>query len=207
MTRKQKKSETLEIRVSYETKQALQKKAADEGQTVSAVIRNLINDYLAPTGHEAKQVSTRFKPVLVTGGALSAVGTALIAFFGASAPAIAEDVHIALNTDFSRTVGDGMRTSSTQWELLSKFDEMQKFDVPFGDSHVTLALKVVPQEEGRVAISLSLLDKMKMDNPVLAKPVLLARYGETARIEIGDEKERYEISMTPQKAEDYKPGC
>ena len=50
-----KKSETLEVRISHEDKQALQTKASGEGKTVSHVIRGLISTYLS-------QPDTRSRP-------------------------------------------------------------------------------------------------------------------------------------------------
>lgn len=46
MTREPKKTEMLEIRVSSETKSALQAKARDDGKSVSEVLRHLIAQYL-----------------------------------------------------------------------------------------------------------------------------------------------------------------
>lgn len=45
--KRSKKSETLEVRISYDTKQKLSFRAESEGRTVSDVVRNLINTYLA----------------------------------------------------------------------------------------------------------------------------------------------------------------
>ena len=41
-----KKSEMLEVRVSYETKRKLSARAKSEDRTVSDVVRNLIDSYL-----------------------------------------------------------------------------------------------------------------------------------------------------------------
>lgn len=46
MTRRPKKSETLELRLSHEDKEALKERAASEGSTVSDVVRSLISDYI-----------------------------------------------------------------------------------------------------------------------------------------------------------------
>lgn len=48
MAREPKKTETLEIRVSSETKSALQAKAQSDGKTVSDVLREMIARYLDP---------------------------------------------------------------------------------------------------------------------------------------------------------------
>ncbi len=47
MVRKAKKSEMLEVRLSYEKKEALRKRARDDGQSVSGLVRRLINDHLS----------------------------------------------------------------------------------------------------------------------------------------------------------------
>jgi hypothetical protein len=46
MTRQTKKSESIEVRVSHDLKQAFMKKAADEGHSASEIMRNSIVSYL-----------------------------------------------------------------------------------------------------------------------------------------------------------------
>jgi len=52
--KRSKKSETLEVRISYDTKQKLSHRAETEGRTVSDVVRNLINTYLAQSASGQK---------------------------------------------------------------------------------------------------------------------------------------------------------
>lgn len=64
MTRRSKKSEMLEVRLSLDDKEALRAKAALEGSTVSATVRRLIADYLRQP--EAEAVPSINKRIVMT---------------------------------------------------------------------------------------------------------------------------------------------
>jgi Ca2+-binding EF-hand superfamily protein len=57
-----KKSETLEIRVSYDEKQALMQRAADEGRSASAILRHLIAQYMRPAPAKGGVPKLRWQP-------------------------------------------------------------------------------------------------------------------------------------------------
>ena len=83
MTRKLKKTETVEFRLPYETKQALSQHCKDQGVSVSEAIRYLIErDILNP-------VSAR-KPLLTHGRRLLAAIVAGLALGAVAAPSLAQ---------------------------------------------------------------------------------------------------------------------
>jgi len=57
MRREPKKSDTLEVRLAHEAKQAFMAKAADEGQSASEVVRNLVAHYLDASTASAVRAS------------------------------------------------------------------------------------------------------------------------------------------------------
>jgi hypothetical protein len=57
-TRKAKKSETLEVRLPHETKQAFLTACREDGTTASEVVRESIDSYLDERGRPASQPAT-----------------------------------------------------------------------------------------------------------------------------------------------------
>ena len=70
-----KKSETLEVRLPHEVKDALMRKAQGEGRSASDVVRQSIDSYLAARPKEARNmlVTTLWKPVALGGAAAIAI--------------------------------------------------------------------------------------------------------------------------------------
>jgi Ca2+-binding EF-hand superfamily protein len=72
--RPQKKSESIEVRVSHEVKSAFMRKALAEGRSASDVVRGFIALYLADQTKEARSMIYRaWKPAAVLGGAALAI--------------------------------------------------------------------------------------------------------------------------------------
>lgn len=101
-----KKSEMLEVRLSHEDKQALQAKAADEGRTVSFVIRHLISDYLTQPETRSRSnrisellMSLKSKPRSVLAVAASCLPILALPVLVAS-PASAENISITLAGEY-----------------------------------------------------------------------------------------------------------
>lgn len=104
--REPKKSETVEVRLSHETKAALAAKARAERRTVSDVIRGLIDDYLRrrPFGSQmTKGVALmRLAAIPAALGAIAVVGLTVIS------PARADDVVLAVSAAIEQA-GPGMQ--------------------------------------------------------------------------------------------------
>lgn len=72
--RPQKKSESIEVRLSHEVKTAFMRKALAEGRSASDVIRGFIALYLADQNREARSmIHTAWKPAAALGGAAIAI--------------------------------------------------------------------------------------------------------------------------------------
>ena len=103
MQREPKKSDTLEVRLAHEAKQAFMAKAAIEGQSASEVVRSLVAHYLAESIPSADRSSTKLENLKLVGLGtvaqltLSLVGYGLAACFlmlGASKPFIPSQVGV-----------------------------------------------------------------------------------------------------------------
>ena len=74
-----KKSETLEVRIPHEVKDALMRKAHAEGRSASEVVRRSIDSYLAVQPKEARSMLIGlWKPVALAGAAMVAIVSAVI---------------------------------------------------------------------------------------------------------------------------------
>jgi hypothetical protein len=72
--RSPKKSETLEVRIPHEVKDALMRKAHAEGRSASEVVRKFIDSYLSAHPKEARSMLIGFwKPAAVAGAAAIAI--------------------------------------------------------------------------------------------------------------------------------------
>jgi hypothetical protein len=87
-----KKSETIEVRVDYETKSALQAKARTEGRSVSDVLRDLIARYLA----DAPGVSPMRSTIMRFSIAAAAVAALALSIVAVTTPATAADLTLGL---------------------------------------------------------------------------------------------------------------
>jgi len=136
MTRR-KKSEMLEVRLSHEDKQALQAKAADEGVTVSFVVRRLISEYLVQPATRSKPdplmelfmtLKSRPKSLFATLASLPL----LAAPFLLPSAANAGDISLTLKSEYTEPVfendslGKRVRRVNTEIEI----DEGQFFSLP-----------------------------------------------------------------------------
>ncbi len=135
-----KKSEMLEVRLSHEDKQALQAKAADEGSTVSFVIRRLISGYL--TQPDARSHPNRLTELLMTlkskPKSILAVAAACVPILALpvfiATPANAEDISITLAGEYISPVFEdgveGKRVQRFTTELELGFDQFIAMRLP-----------------------------------------------------------------------------
>jgi hypothetical protein len=70
-----KKSETLEVRLSYEAKQAFMRKAASENRSASEIVRGLLCRYVDEPARRQFVKHRRWKAAAVAGAAMLLVGT------------------------------------------------------------------------------------------------------------------------------------
>lgn len=215
-----KKSETLEVRISYETKKKLSERAQSEGRSVSDVVRQLIGTYLTkPTlGTEtltSGDVVMRFKnfilekpkTVLVS---LVAIG-ALPLFFIPTATA--QPFILDMQGEYIEYGVEGpdskrVKRFDTQIELDFGSTIVMGVDGQFLSQNPMLIqdglwLKVKVDEtdisdgEKAVSIFLSIIDKTNETETIVAQPTLIAAYEETASFTSETETQKYSFNFLP----------
>jgi len=200
-----KKSEMLEVRVSYETKRKLSARAESEGRTVSDVVRKLIDSYLtspiSTTRNSKLGDAIMFIKRLFTQKPKTAIATITALFMSPLLiipSATAENLIIDIEGEHIQPVdSDGIRkrTFETQVELETGTILKIGFDgqlvstdpnlVPDGN---WLSLKINDVEivngKKNVSIAVSIFGNIKGEDIVIAEPILKAVYGEAAEFKM-----------------------
>ena len=193
---KSKKSETLEVRVSYNVKNALQQKARLEKKTVSEIVRQLIAQYLTikprsillsnessvyPTSfmHRLSQLARR--PRAITATVLGLVGAALIF----QSPSIAQDVSLELDGTF--VIDDvGIHSFSEKVDL--SFGQEHEFVIGSDANYqITMMVQEVDIEYGDVQIEFKINRLDDTGDVMIAQPSLTMDFARNARIELTGE--------------------
>lgn len=215
-TKKAKKSETLEVRLSHPDKVALQDKAAREGRTVSAVVRGLISSYLSQAEPRSKSskmtellmtLKRKPKSVLAT---LACVPLLSLPFL-LPASASAEDISLSLKGEYIAPIvendEEGIRTRRFNTELQitpGKFITLRlpSLTAQGPDSGLYMVVHV-DEQDARIILELTLCEvadaPQKTQNVVevipidicesaniIATPVLSTRYGDMVEFKMGD---------------------
>lgn len=193
---KSKKSETLEVRVSYDVKDALQQKARSEHKTVSEIVRHLIAQYLTikprpiPLRNESSASKVSFihrlsqltrRPRAIAAAALGLVGTALIF----QSPSIAQDVSLELDGTFVIENG-GIHSFGEQVDL--SFGQEHEFVVGSGANYkITMVVQEPGVEYGDVQIEFKIIRLDEVGEVTIAQPSMTMDFARNARIELTDE--------------------
>jgi hypothetical protein len=185
-----KKSEMLEVRLSHPDKLALQDKAAQEGRTVSDVVRGLISSYISPD--DTRSTYLRLPELFMTlKSKPKSIGIAALACLAApftfSNFAFADEISLTLNGEFSEPVTendeDGLRVRRFATEV--HMDSNQTMRVNLTSNREDPLVVVVTTQDSKDGVSLKL--EIINNCEVIAMPQLIANYDETARVEIGHE--------------------
>lgn len=196
-----KKSETIEIRLSYEDKQALQAKASKQGRTVSSVIRSLIAEYMLKD--ETRPYSTRLRAFIMTlkSRPKSIAATLLacaLAPFAYVQYAAAEDISVKLDGEYIIP----LPASGEGWSHKKSFSIETHFDNG-GDAtfdiapDMTMYIKV---EQSGDNLFLEMV--IKDNDEVIAEPRITTTYDTPVRVEVGSENgSMFTLNALPEKLE------
>lgn len=170
-----KKSETLEVRLSFDDKQALQAKAAKEGRTVSDVIRGLITDYVKPNKARTALnpltelfMTLKSKPKTLLACVASSLPILALPFFLAT-PANAEDISLTLEGEYispeiinGDNEGKRVRRFSTEVHLgLDQFISLQLSSLKYQTSDTSLYLVAqITEADEQVNIRMTLCETL-----------------------------------------------
>ena len=216
----QKKSETLEVRISYETKQKLANRAETESRTVSEIVRRLIDSYLtlpasstetSTSGDAVMRLKHFFleKPKTILAGSAALIASLLFVIPAASADPFMLDMQ-GEYTQFGVEGPDSKRIRRFETQIELDFGSTIVMDI--GGQSVSLNpilvedgvwLKVkfdeveIAKGEKAVSIILSIIDKANETETVVAQPTLTAAFDETATFMTETEREKYSFTFAP----------
>lgn len=203
MTRRSKKSEMLEVRLSLQDKDALRAKAASEGLTVSAAVRRLIADYLRQPESAVSSPTHRITPMTLIKHPLktfAAIGTLIGAAFILTPFAYAEPLRLVVETEHMSAVTEtldngeetrGIRTRRYNTEVEIDSGESLCFDLISSQAcdpdnlaadSETINLKATQTDRG-IYIEMRVMS----GSVVVATPTLIVGVGETAQFLTGSE--------------------
>lgn len=173
-----KKSENLEVRLSHEDKTTLQKKAALEGRSVSAVVRRLISDYLAPPVTRSKPhpvmellMTLKSRPKSVLAGLAAGLASIplLATPFLIPTTASAEEISLSLKGEFVASVEEngeqGQRVRRFNTEIQIGSDHFMTMRLPSllaqGPDAGLYMVVHVTEAENKVMLGLTLCEVAK----------------------------------------------
>ena len=198
-----KKSEMLEVRLSHPDKLALQEKAADEGRTVSDVVRGLISSYLSQDAARSKPslfmellMAIKSKPKSLAATVLAC----LAAPFAFSTFAFADDISLTLSGEFIEPIiengEDGKRVRRFSTEVHMNSNETMRVKLS-GNPEDDLAVVVTTKDvENGVLLKFEIIE----NGDTIAMPYLTSFYNEAARVEIENENgEKFMMNAVPAK--------
>lgn len=214
-SKRPKKSEMLEVRLSYEDKQNLQHKAHVDGHSVSEVVRQLISNYLNPAKSRTFPQTLMETFMRANRNLKSALAIGAVALIGALSFAPlsnAEEVGLKLKGSAVQSLKDGTRTRTFDTEIL--IDEGKTLILGF-DGNMLSQKDIKNAKEGDLMLILSanrvdetiVLDfkiHQTMENEegskteLIAKPKLTAKFDEETQIILTvAENETLSLSVTP----------
>lgn len=216
---KGKKSEMIELRISYEAKQALQKRAHQDGRSVSKIIRHLIYDFLTldtEAHHMPKtNIHSKLKAFLYGWkGKFSAGAFALLAltssvFLVTYAPANAAELSIMIDGKIKKELAD-QAINETTFTSEVHLDYNQSISFELGSpNNKTIAFDMIIKDledpensqDDLVMIEIMLRDISNGQNTIIAKPRMSVFLGQNATVETGIEgapgTKSYKLQLTP----------
>lgn len=196
---KSKKSETLEIRITHQEKEAVKERAASEGMTVSAWIRSLIAKNLANSQGRSEQKSwinlllaiTR-DPFKTTGALIAAAGSAILLTSTAQAEPISLGIEFEHRSPSLAPDGTpSQQTKRMTTDLLLEENNVMCFT---SDPNISCVAGSIPEdafvwfiEPRQTSDGIFVKLKLKKGDTLIAEPGLIIVQGETGGITIGGE--------------------
>jgi hypothetical protein len=185
-----KKTETLEVRITLETKLALKEKAARENRNLSDAVRQLIDGYLEPEGEvvplaQPKGATMIFRRPRAIAALLAALGSLSLLMM---VPSRAQDVELQLRAGITKSemsaAGPVRKSAVTETTLILSpgKDVTITTGEEVGSAYtLTLNLDAVGDERFRLTVRIMEGDEL------IAVPTMEADYGSDAEIRIGNE--------------------
>ncbi len=204
-----KKSESIEVRLPFETKAALAARSKRDGQSMSDVVRLLIEQYLANTHALAPQFSNTKRLFIITrkraAAVLSALAVSTAIALATMAPSQADDVELSIGghitqghgkteiTKQNGTVGiisDGISVIKLNDKVITEYGKPVVISHTVnGTTAYILEFTSRPTDEGNVYISVTIKHREGGDEKIIATPSITVEYQKNARIEIAGDND------------------
>jgi hypothetical protein len=188
-----KKTETVEIRLAPELKEALRQTAEAEGRSISVVLRGLIDGYLAQARRPRstlKEIVMFFRhPIRLLAVAVGSLAVALFGITGSTAQDLTLEIQLEVWSPAplpDQPGGAVTRASrSMQTTLSANYGETSSLRVGEGTPRTT-EIEIVPEavDAETYRLRVSLRETGDAEATVLAEPVIIARFGEPARVQV-----------------------
>lgn len=193
-----KKAETVEVRVTHETKQALLREAEARGLSLSALLRAIIDRHLrAPPAEqsgpiwEPAMLILRKRPLAAV-AALASAGLAVL--FATATPGLAKDLALQLDLELQTQAGE----DKSSWhvvedELLAEYGKPVLISFPGLEAvenlpdQRQLRLKILaakPDQAGRLRLDFVLEEVAGDATQTISTPSLLVALNEDASIQV-----------------------
>lgn len=181
-----KKTGMIEVRISPDTKDKLQEKAAREGRSMSDVLRGLIHAYLeaASAGAAAPRRYTsvaRRYPARIAG---LLAGLAAMIFFPLSL-ASATPVTLQVKGEIGTKTAEAM--TRRKFETTVRAEPGQRFTLiptPGQDQDYRVTVEIRTLEDGQHELSFEIEDMAEGASSEVFQPRLIAKAGSPARVEL-----------------------
>ena len=192
-----KKTESVEVRLPFETKRALIEKCKKQGVTVSSVIRALIDQYLQPRPYASETTRSNYMSMIASRprAAFVVVASALGLAVLSLTPLRAEDVLLSVNGSITETDGAATNRSDFDTSLVLDFaaPETVRFIAENGEP-TFLQFSVTQAKDEGVLIAITIYRKKGREKIIIGSPVMLVNFDEPAGIEVAYEDGAEEVA-------------
>lgn len=187
MPARDKKTGMIEVRISPETKDRLQSRAAHEGRSMSELLRSLIHAYLDAPQRETAGLRphvaalARRYPARITGLMAGVAAMLFLPFSLASATPVTLQVKGEIGTTTAQA------RSTRKFETTLQAEPGQRYVIiptPGRDQDYRVTVEVRPVEGGKHELSFEIVDIAEGATGEVFEPKLIAADGSPARVHI-----------------------
>ncbi len=218
-----KKTETIEVRVPYETKIALAARSERDGQSMSNIVRTLIDQYLnkastaTPQFASTKRLFSLSRKKIV--GALTAFSVVTALVFTSMSPSLADDIELSIsgqivkffgnvevvkneNADFIKGFADEVYVTDLEDSRTTEYGKTITIRHPMSET-AAYVFEFTPKESNddktHIAITIKYVDGA--DERILATSSTLLKYQKKTHIQIFENKDSpiYLLNITAKK--------
>lgn len=197
-----KKSEMLEVRLSYEDKQKLQAKAKHDGQSVSQIVRGLITSYLnAPESRSFGKQLLEFFMLLKSflarpKTALASLSLLFVTSLTVAPFSHATEIGLSIEGYLKKTQTDEQPLRTFETEIITDIGKTVEFNIDGTEGSVSLSITVIETKDG-IIIDTKISDQYGDEKRFLGNPKLSAKFDESANLQINSEYQSEPGHFTP----------